>query len=86
VIAADHARAARALDRFVEALREHWQSLPEGERTVSGIPSRTGELMTWTREMTLIQRNLAADQLNVLQKVSRYHSAVNSLGGLQVKG
>ena len=86
MIATDHARAARALDRFVEALREHWQSLPEGVRATSGIPSRTRELMTWTREMTLIQRNLAADQLNVVQKASRYHSAVNSQGGLEVKG
>jgi hypothetical protein len=72
--------------RFTEALQEHWGSLPEHERAVSGVATRTRELLAWTREMTLIQRNLAADQFAALQKASRYHGAVSSHRGLDVKG
>ena len=86
MIAADHLRAESAVSRYVEAVRQAWEALPEEERTASQIPARTRELLAWAREMALIQRNLAADQLGILQKASRYHSVANSHGLLQVKG
>ena len=86
VIAVDHNAAERAASRYIEALQKFWESMPEQERAVSPVPTTARELLDWAREMTLIQRNLAADQFNVLQKASRYHSGVNSQGGLQVKG
>jgi hypothetical protein len=86
VIAADHARAERAVSGYVEAVQNVWESLPEQERGSSQIPSRTGELLAWAREMALIQRNLAADQYAALQKARRYHGTATMSGGLQVKG
>jgi hypothetical protein len=86
VIAADHARAERAVTHYVEAVQQFWEALPEQERGSSQIPSRTRELLAWAREMALIQRNLAADQYAVLQKARRYHGAATMSGGLQVKG
>lgn len=86
VISSDHVAAERALSCFAEALRNHWESLPPNERIASQIPARTRELLAWTREMTLIQRNLAADQLAVLRKASRYHRALSSEGRLEIQG
>ena len=86
VIAADHTRAEGAVHRYVEAVRQSWEALPDYERVSSSIPARACELLAWARQMTLIQRNLAADQYGVVQKASRYHSAVSRNAGLQVKG
>ncbi len=86
VIAADHARAEGAVHRYIEAVRQNWEALPDQERGNSSIPARACELLAWARQMTLIQRNLAADQYGVVQKASRYHSAVSRHPGLQVKG
>src|ERR1700719_3414059 len=77
VIALDHARAEGAVHRYVEAVRKSWESLPDQERASSSIPARACELLAWARQMTLIQRNLPADQYGVVQKASRYHSAVS---------
>ena len=86
VIAVDHARAEGAVHRYVEAVRQSWEALPDRERGRSSIPARACELLAWARQMTLIQRNLAADQYCVVQKANRYHSAVSRHSGLQVKG
>jgi len=86
VIAADHAGAERASSRYIEAVQKLWEALPESERSVSPVPSKACELLAWAREMTLIQRNLAADQHAVLQKARLYHGDVMFAGGLQVKG
>jgi hypothetical protein len=86
VIAADHAGAERAASHYVEALQKLWEALPESERAVSPVPSKARELLAWAREMTLIQRNLAADQHAVLQKASRYHGIARREASLQVKG
>lgn len=86
VIAADHAGAERASSSYVEALQKLWEALPEQERAGSPIPARTRELLAWAREMTLIQRNLAADQHAVLQKASRYYACASGYTSLQVKG
>jgi hypothetical protein len=86
VMAVDHARAEGAVHRYVEAVRQSWEALPDQERAVSAIPARACELLAWARQMTLIQRNLAADQHRVLQKASRYHSAMGRQASLQVKG
>jgi len=86
VIAADHSGAELALSRYIETLRQVWEALPEQERGGSALPARVGELLAWTREMTIIQRALMADQLRVLEKASRYHRPASWSGGLQVRG
>jgi hypothetical protein len=86
VIAADHARAERAVSAYVESVRQVWESLPEQERAASQIPARSRELLAWAREMAMIQRNMAADQYAVLQKARRYHGAASLHSGVQVEG
>jgi hypothetical protein len=86
VIAADHAGAELALTHYVERLRQVWEAVPEQERSGSALPARVRELLAWTREMTIIERALTAEQLRVLQKASCYQRPENSHGGLQVKG
>src|SRR5579862_9557766 len=86
VIAADHAGAKVAVSNYVEALWQVWAALPEQERAVSALPGSVRELLSWAREMTIIQRSLMADQLRILEKASRYEGAVNLRGGLQVRG
>jgi hypothetical protein len=86
VIAADHARAECALSDYVRALQQTWEVLPEQERAVSAIPRTAHELLAWARQMTLIQRNLARDQYAILQKTSRYYSAVSQHARMQFNG
>jgi hypothetical protein len=86
VIAADHTGAELALAHYIETLRQVWEAAPEQERSGSALPVRVRELLAWTREMTIIQRALTADQLRVLQKASYYERPANSHGGLQVRG
>lgn len=90
VLAVDHARAEGAVHRYVEAVRESWEALPEQERGGSSIPSNACELLAWARQMTLIQRSLAADQCSVVQKASRYHNTYHNTltrrASLHVKG
>ena len=86
VIAVDHVRAEASVHRYIDVVRQRWETLPQQERAVSAIPARARELLAWARQMTLIQRNLARDQYGVLQKAGRYHGAASSHGGLQVKG
>jgi hypothetical protein len=86
VIAADHTGAELALAHYIETLQQVWEALPEQERSGSALPARVRELLAWTREMTIIQRALTADQLGVVQKASRYQRPANSHSGLQVRG
>jgi hypothetical protein len=86
VLAVDHARAEAAVHRYVKAVRQSWEALPEQEREISSIPARACELLAWARQMTLIQRNLAADQYRAVQKASRYRNAVTRRTSLHVKG
>ena len=86
VIAAEHAVAEQAVGRYFEALRQVWETLPEQKRTTSALPARARELLGWARQMTIIQRTLAADQIRVLHKASRYHGPAMPGRGLQVRG
>ncbi len=86
MIAGDHAGAELATERYVEAVRQHWESLTEQERAGSQVPARAAELLGWAREMTIIQRSLTADQLSILQKASRYETSGGPHAGLQVRG
>lgn len=85
IIAVDHGRAERAASHYVEALQKLWDALPEDQRARSAIPARAGELLGWAREMAIIQRSLAADQLRVLERAARYYRAASSYSGLQVR-
>jgi hypothetical protein len=65
VLAADSSSAARLVDEYVQAIRE---MLPASSADLQ----TARELLTWVREMTIVQRTLTADQLAILDTAGRY--------------
>lgn len=74
VLAGDHVRAERLVLDYGEALRAFWGSLAEEERAASNLPGQVRELLEWTREMTLVQRALTAQHLEIVETASRYET------------
>jgi hypothetical protein len=75
VLANQHERAARLTVEYTEALRQYWMTLSAPERAASPLPKQSLELLTWVREMTVMQRALAAEHLGMINKASRYQTA-----------
>jgi len=75
VLANDHEKATRLTVEYAAALREHWSALSLAERAASPLPKQSLELLTWVREMTILQEALAARHLAVVEKASRYQTA-----------
>ena len=88
VLGEEHVRAERLVQEYTEALQRFWSTLPEPDRAASEIPKIAQELLQWTRQMTLLQRALAARQLAILHKAGRYRAAGGSptLTGVEVRG
>jgi hypothetical protein len=78
VLGEDHARAERLVREYTEALRGFWSTLPEADRAASEIPKIAQELLHWARQMTLIQRAMAARQLSIIHKAGCYQAAGRS--------
>lgn len=74
VLAADHSSAERLVTEYRSALTKAWQDLSLSERVDSQLPRQAGELITWARGMTIVQRALLAEQLAALDKAIRYAS------------
>jgi len=68
-------RAGSLASEYSAALRAHWEALQENERVASPIPRQARELITWAKEMAVIQRTMAAAQLNIVLKARRYNAA-----------
>jgi hypothetical protein len=75
VLASDHARAADLAVKYTEALHQYWLQLPAQARASSGVPKQSLELLNWVREMTIMQRAMAAEHLRMIVKASRYQAA-----------
>ena len=75
VIAGDHRRAAGLAVEYTSVVKQVWESFSDAERTASTLPVTSRELFSWVREMTMVQRALAADHLVFLQKIKRYRQA-----------
>jgi hypothetical protein len=75
LLGGDQARANRLVAEYADAVRTLWESLSESERSPSPIPREARELLTWAHEMTVVRRAMAAAQLTVVQKASRYNAA-----------
>lgn len=52
-----------------------WESLPEPERAASPVPKQARELLSWARDVTIVQRALTIEQLSILEKACRYQPA-----------
>ena len=72
VLAGDHLGAEQLALQYIEALREMWASLPPRERGASLVPKQAQELLTWARDVTIVQRALTQEQLAILEKACRY--------------
>jgi hypothetical protein len=89
VLGEDHARAERLVQEYTQALREFWSTLSESDRAASEIPKIAQELLNWTRQMTLVQRALAARQLSIIHRARGYQAAGRSQtpsAGVQLRG
>ncbi len=75
VLASDHEKATRLTVEYSAALQQHWMMLRASERAASPIPKQSLELLTWVRDMTIMQHALAAQHLAAVEKASRYQAA-----------
>ncbi len=82
LLGGDQARAELLVSEYAAAVRESWEALPESDRVASSIPRQAAELLAWAHDMTVVRRAMAAEQLAVVQKASRYRPAATT-GPLQ---
>jgi hypothetical protein len=75
VLASDHEKASRLAAEYTEAVREYWMSLPARERADSPLPKQSIDLLTWVREMTLMQAAMAGQHLKLVANAQRYQTA-----------
>jgi len=75
VLGNDHAKAGHLAEQYTAALSEQWASMSEPERATSGIPKQAVELLTWAREMTIMQHAIVGQHLAAVQKAHRYLTA-----------
>lgn len=75
VLGSDHEEARRLAVEYTGALGRHWTLLSVQERAASSIPKQSLELLTWAREMTLMQQAMAADHLMLVEKANRQLTA-----------
>ena len=75
VLAADHAKAMQLSTEYVEAVSQSWMALSSAERRTSQLPKQSLELLGWVREMTIMQRAMAGEQLRIAARASRYQTA-----------
>ncbi len=80
VLAGDHARAECLVRDYSQALRAFWESLTAEERAASNVPGQVHELLGWAREMTLVQRALTAQHLEIVETASRYETTSGTTG------
>src|SRR5579862_7149102 len=71
VLGSDHAKATLLTVEFGEAMRAYWTRLTAEERAGSQLPKISFELRSWVREMTLMQHELAAQHLSMVQQTGR---------------
>lgn len=75
VLASDHAKATRLTVEYTEAVRRHWIQLSAAERAASSLPKLSTELLTWAREITLMQQAMAARHLSDVEVAGRQLTA-----------
>jgi hypothetical protein len=75
VLGSDHEKADRFTVQYAEAVRQHWTTLSQEERSASALPKQSLELLRWAREMTLMQQAMAAGHLALVEKANRQLTA-----------
>lgn len=72
ILAGDHAGAKRLVAEYAEAVRQAWELVPPQERAVSQIPVQARELLAWAADMTIAQRRITSQQLELVETATRY--------------
>ena len=75
MLASDHEKAARLTVAYTQSLRQYGTLLSPEDRSASGLPQQSLELLKWVREMTLVQQAMAAGQLAMVERASRQLAA-----------
>ena len=75
VLGSDHLQASHLAEQYAEAVARHWTLLSASERATSGLPKQATELLTWAREVTIMQHAMASNHLSALEMAHRYLSA-----------
>ncbi|MGB6940857.1 MAG: hypothetical protein WBE37_00505 [Bryobacteraceae bacterium] len=75
LLANDHEKATRLSVKYSQAVQRHWTALSSEERAASSLPKLSIELLTWAREMTLMQQAMAARHLSDVETAGRQLTA-----------
>jgi hypothetical protein len=75
VLGSDHVQAARLAEQYTAALSGQWALMSPAERASSGIPKQSRELLTWARDVAIMQHAMAAVHLLAIKKAHRYLTA-----------
>jgi hypothetical protein len=75
VLGADHEQAGRLVEQYSAALSGQWALMSPAERASSGLPTQARELLTWARDVTIMQHAMAATHLSAIEKAHRYLTA-----------
>jgi hypothetical protein len=75
VLGSDHAQATRLAAEYTQAVCREWERMPAAERATSGIPRQSRELLTWARDVTIMQHAMAGQHLDALEIAHRYMRA-----------
>jgi hypothetical protein len=71
VLGSEHKQAARLAEQYTGALSQHWAGMSPAERASSGLPKQARELLTWARNVTIMQHAMAAAHLGAIEKTKR---------------
>jgi hypothetical protein len=75
VLGSDHQQASSLANRYAQAVAQQWTLMPPAERAASGLPKQATELLTWAREMAIMQRAMAEQQAAAIEMATRYLTA-----------
>jgi hypothetical protein len=75
VLGVDHEQAARLAEEYGGAVRVQWEGFSESERALSRLPQQSRELLTWARDVAVMQHAMAGQHLAAMEMAHRYLSA-----------
>ncbi len=75
VLGSDHNRATRLAEQYAQEVSRQWTHMSAAERASSGLPKQSSELLTWARDVAIMQHAMAATHLSAIDKANRYLAA-----------
>jgi hypothetical protein len=75
VLGGEHNQAAHLAEQYTQEISRQWALMSPAERASSGLPKQSSELLTWARDVTVMQHAIAATHLSAIDKANRYLAA-----------